>query len=497
MSKKNIVITAILSVAIFALMVMGMIYNKHYNTANSYYKVYLKGSPIGLIDDKDKLYNLINNEQEHIKDKYSVDSVYPPSDFEIVKTNTYDNNLSSVNDIYSKIEKEDNFTIKGYTITIKSNDKDKKDITINVIDKNVFENAIKKFVHAFVSDETYNSYINKTQNPIKDTGSIIEKMYFKESISIKEGYISVNNKIFTDDTDLSQYLLFGNDAKIIDYTVKLGDTLSSVAEDNKLNTQELLISNPQYRDANTLLTIGDKLNVTFLNPVLNFIYEVHKVEDVEQEYDKETVYDTTKKSSYSEVTQNGSNGITRVTEQYQVVNGEANSEVIITNQTVLKAPVKQITTKGKGSSYGGTGTYVDTGLDWGWPTNSPYLITSQFAWRWGKLHEGIDISGPGEGSPIYAAGDGVVVAAGYGGKLSSEAGTNIILKHANNYYTVYAHMVNGSCKVSVGQTVKKGQIIGQMGHTGFATGTHLHFGLSIGEPYTPGYKYINPLSLYR
>ena len=88
-----------------------------------------------------------------------------------------------------------------------------------------------------------------------------------------------------------------------------------MTEDNKLNTQELIIVNPKYRDANTILKIGDSLNVTILNPLLNIVEDVHKVEDVETDYEREVAYDTSKYASYSEVTQEGVNGLSRLTEE--------------------------------------------------------------------------------------------------------------------------------------------------------------------------------------
>ena len=71
----------------------------------------------------------------------------------------------------------------------------------------------------------------------------------------------------------------------------------------------------------------------------------------------------------------------------------------------------------------------------------------------------------------------------------------MVINHNNGYYTIYAHMA--SLLVTQGQAVQKGQQIGTMGHTGFATGTHLHFGLyKNGMPYRDGIP-IDPLTLYR
>jgi len=146
---------------------------------------------------------------------------------------------------------------------------------------------------------------------------------------------------------------------------------------------------------------------------------------------------------------------------------------------------------------------------WVWPTNSNYKITSYFGYRWGKLHGAIDINGPGYGSNIYAANKGVVVTV-KGGCVSGNTSCNgsggnyIIIKHnINNYYTIYMHLKD--IRVRVGDNVGAGQIIGTMGNTGNVVpvpssnnpyaGTHLHFGLYIGEPYRGGYA-VDPLRLY-
>lgn len=146
---------------------------------------------------------------------------------------------------------------------------------------------------------------------------------------------------------------------------------------------------------------------------------------------------------------------------------------------------------------------------WAWPTAQPYMITSTFGYRWGSNHDAVDISGPGYGSPIYAANSGVVKTV-RGGCVPGNTGCNgrggnyIIINHnSNNYYTIYMHLKD--INVSEGQVVSRGQVIGTMGNTGNVVpvptagnptgGTHLHFGLYIGEPYNGGYA-VNPMRLY-
>jgi murein DD-endopeptidase MepM/ murein hydrolase activator NlpD len=91
-----------------------------------------------------------------------------------------------------------------------------------------------------------------------------------------------------------------------------------------------------------------------------------------------------------------------------------------------------------------------------------------------SCHAGIDIA-PGYGAPIFAAAAGVVVATEY----SAWDGNTTIIAHGGGMTTWYAHQ--NSFGVRVGQHVSRGQVIGHVGATGFATGPHLHFNVVLGQ----------------
>ncbi len=136
-------------------------------------------------------------------------------------------------------------------------------------------------------------------------------------------------------------------------------------------------------------------------------------------------------------------------------------------------------------------TFTPTGSGYVWPTNSNYIITSPFGWRvcpfhGNEYHNGLDIclSSGSLGSPIRAAGDGVVTKASwYGGY-----GNCVMINIGNGYVTLYGHLQR--YVVSAGQHVSKGQVVGYMGSTGNSTGPHLHFTL-----YRNGSE-VSPYSLY-
>ena len=466
--------------------------------ANTKYQVYLGGEKIGLIDNEDDLYQLIDESQTSIKEEYDVTNVYPPTDLKIIATNTFNSNSDSISDVYNKIEEVDDFTVLGYVITVKG---EEHDYSLNVLDLEVFENATKRVVNAFLEADEYENYINNAQEEIVDTGRIIERMYFDEEIKVREAYISVNEKIYTDETELTQFLLFGSDPERDYYTVDLGDTIASIADDNKLNVEEFLIANPTYKSEDTILRVGDEVNVTLIDPQITFVYELYEIKDEVVYYEKETKRDNSRPVGFSEVTAAGQNGIERYRETYTVTNGvrsqEAEVELIATIQEVQN----EITTIGP--SGGGISNNLNpVNLDgaWAWPTNRGYVITSYRGWRWGRMHEGIDISGAGNfGSLIYAAAGGTVIyvnnscpsqGRGYGDTCGGGMGNEIIIDHGNGYITRYAHL-HQTILVSVGQTVSRGERIGYMGNSGSSTGAHLHFEVNYNG------SNINPLSLYQ
>ncbi len=504
MNKKGLVLCTIITILIVVLLTFCFINEESYASATSTYQVYLDGNKIGLIDSKDELYELINKEQTEIKDKYKVDQVYPPKGFKIIKKNTYDNDVTTVEDIYEYIKDDKSFTLKGYTITIKSKEEGVEPQYIYVLNQDIFKEALENVVKIFIGEERYTQFLNNTQPEVVDIGYIIENMYFQENISIKESYVSSSETIYTDVTELTKYLLFDENISTKEYTVVQGDTVESIAEDNEMNVTELLIANDNIESADTLLAIGQKLNVAIINPVLNLTYKELVTDDVRVYYETEYIDDNTQYVGYKKVKTAGENGIERVTNRVEFVNGvQTDSSSQVGTSKTIKAKVNEVIVRGTKKVQVSNPGNLDTpplgnlhDSAWQWPTNSTYYITSSYGWRtlYGvrDFHDGLDIPRP-NGSPIYAAQDGTIIWAGRNGPAGWAAGINVVIMHDNGYSTVYAHC--SKVYVSQGQTVSKGQTIAAVGLTGNTTGYHLHFGLFQGVPYSNG-KGLNPLQLW-
>jgi lipoprotein NlpD len=108
-----------------------------------------------------------------------------------------------------------------------------------------------------------------------------------------------------------------------------------------------------------------------------------------------------------------------------------------------------------------------------WPIKGE--LASEFGVRNGVRHDGIDIRAP-EGTPIRAAAAGRVA---YVDEDMRGYGRIVIIEHEEEFYTVYAH--NRSNAVKKGEKVSKGAVIGTVGDSGNASGSHLHFEVRKGK----------------
>lgn len=116
---------------------------------------------------------------------------------------------------------------------------------------------------------------------------------------------------------------------------------------------------------------------------------------------------------------------------------------------------------------------------------SRYIKITQVYW---SQHLGVDF-GWNDGAycnqPIVAIEDGVVVGCvdGYGNTYPNQRiyGNYVNIDHGGGWYSMYGHLLKDSVRVKEGQTIKKGEIIGQMGNSGYSNGQHLHFELRKGR----------------
>ncbi|MBR7554505.1 peptidoglycan DD-metalloendopeptidase family protein [Allobacillus sp. GCM10007491] len=248
--------------------------------------------------------------------------------------------------------------------------------------------------------------------------------------------------------------------------------IETIAKTNNLSTDELIDLNPGLDDVE-IIQAGETIKVTQEKNFIDVVYTVEKTEEESIDYETVTKNSNEIYKGNEKVKQQGEKGKKVLTFKVTTKNGKViNEEKVI--EEVVKEPKDKIILKGtKQISNRGSGQL-------GWPAVGG-RITSKMGPRWGSYHKGIDIAGVGNRT-IKSADNGTVVQASWDGAY----GNRVVINHNNGFKTTYSHL--SSMSVSPGQTVKKGQSIGQMGTTGRSTGVHLHF-----EVYRNG-ALVNPLN---
>jgi len=249
---------------------------------------------------------------------------------------------------------------------------------------------------------------------------------------------------------------------VIKYTVRSGDNLSSIAQEFEITGESVMWANPKLEDNPDMLSIGQVLNIPPVSGVLVTVQAGDTLKGLAEKY-KST------KVKADALVQN-------------IITFEFNQErhdlkepdYALTAGQYLMIPngykpyIPRVVTAYSGpippSAAKGTGSF-------GWPVSG--RITQGFK----TYHRGLDIGAP-TGTPVYAADSGYVVTAGWS---NVGYGYMIMINHGNGYVTRYAHL--SAFLVDVGESVKKGQMIGRVGSTGRSTGPHLHFEIIQGSGY--------------
>ena len=318
----------------------------------------------------------------------------------------------------------------------------------------------------------------------ENVGLDIVQDYKKQFLNKKESaYVSV--EILEDivieevDTTLSRIsseaamlnVINAGTTKEFSYTVLEGDTLDDAAKALDVKRSDLRKKNISVIGEDDQVEPGTVLTIEKNVPVIS-------VKTVDREtYAEKVPFETeiVKSDQYYKgdefVQTQGEDGKKRVTAEVTRINGEeTGSEVVETE--IIKEPVNKVIVKGtkEKPKTVGTGTFIR-------PVNVG--IYSGYGWRWGRMHEGIDLA-CSTGTPIHAADGGTVKVAGW----YYAYGLAVVIDHGGGVETLYGHC--SSLNVSVGDKVYQGQTIAKVGSTGRSTGPHCHFEIKING------QHVNP-----
>ena len=351
----------------------------------------------------------------------------------------YVNNKSEAIQVYNELITEidtdyANMNVEKENIKFKKNE----DNTIKLTNKDDIKKGILESINGNVNAYKLNisgksfGYINSQEN-VKHVLKLVTDKYIKGLNIEKENVISAD----------------------VACKIDLQKTITNIST---LKTQEEL-SNEIYETAineENLLNIDIKVKQT-----------------VEEEIIAETIIVNDENMYLGDIKKEiGARGRKIVDKEVVYSNGEISKSTILKEEIII-SPKNIIIYKGIKNPYNDGVAFLNRPIRGG-------VTTSNYGARWESFHKGIDIAG-NVGDDVMAAIDGEVT---YSSFNDGGYGNLIMLKHENDMVTYYAHL--SSIHVNVGDKVKKGDIIGAVGNTGFSTGPHLHFELRVnGNPVNP------------
>lgn len=434
--------------AAFVMIFVGLLALLNYATG---YEYAYKGRTLGVVKDQENVLQIVDLVSENLTKEYGTKiHIDPEEDISFKRVTTLNREVDNMDRVLSRLSNMTDTQAEAYAILINGKPK-----------------------YYLESKESAQSVIQKIKDyyiPRKKQGNY-EYVGFVEDVQVVRmdtivGNIHSENSVYKD-------ILKGKKGEGY-YTIKAGETISGICDKLGISIKTLRKMNPKLDIG--LIHAGDKLLVSKAVPSLTV-----KTIGVEK-YNKKIKYKTIYKKTSSlykgdtQVSRNGVYGSKRITSRVVRKNGKKVKETVL-NTKVTKKPIAKIVLKGtkKRPPTVGSGKFA-------WPVHGARL-ESTFGYRWGRLHEGLDLS-CSTGTPIYAADGGTVVVAGwyYG------YGYCVIIDHQNGFKTLYGHC--SALYVSEGEKVYKGKHIAGVGNTGNSYGSHLHFEIILNGSSVDPFNYL-------
>ncbi|MGE3724641.1 MAG: peptidoglycan DD-metalloendopeptidase family protein [Candidatus Sericytochromatia bacterium] len=250
--------------------------------------------------------------------------------------------------------------------------------------------------------------------------------------------------------------------KPIQYVVQDGDTVSKLANKFHVSPNTIIKNNDRKKLKADRMKPGTRLTILPMDGIAHPVEKGETIAELAKRY----------KKPVDEIIE-----VNDLDNPHMIVE---NQKLIIPNAADLRRrPVvkPRVASHKPTHKNGSTSAQAPSGNRLSWP--SAGIVTSNYGWRWFRMHAGMDVAAP-IGTPIRSAKEGRVVYSGWMGGY----GYAVDVEHPNGVVTRYAHC--SELHVRVGQAVQRGQVLAAMGSTGHSTGPHLHFEVHVnGEAVNP------------
>lgn len=434
--------------------------------------IYHKDELLGVIHSQQAYQSFLNRiYEEKYREDFPNTEVGLGEDIHVSTSLSYFEYEDKDEEIFAYLEDNNLFSIMGYKIEFSNG-------TIAYVkDIEDFKKAREDFVLNFLEGDTETAKANyKLLSNGKEISDFSETG--RKDIAIK--YVDearVSNELVPIDLILKSYeecitwLSFGYDYEPEYYTVQEGDMIQGVAWLHSITTTNLVSVNADQLKTDTqVLQAGMELNVTPINSPIQVEVVKQRI-TVEPDYPEPTQYIYTDEllDGRTQTIQEYKEGSYRVLYEETYKNGElvqdATKEI---SRLQLEYPQQKIVK---------VGTYVIPSVGSGsfrYPVLNAYVTCD-----WGCYYGHTAVDFVNLYSPydyVYAADRGVVSANGW----NSIGGWYMIINHNNGLYSYYGHFSRRGF-YEVGTIVDKGEIIGQIGMTGVASGPHVHFEVRVGD----------------
>ncbi|WP_430789595.1 peptidoglycan DD-metalloendopeptidase family protein [Virgibacillus flavescens] len=414
------------------------------------YHVYLDGKHIGKVNDKAVVQEILDKKTASGEKQFENMNITVGENISFVSEKVFNPTYDNLK-VAGIVKSGTSIKAKAVELSIAGN-------TVGYFkDKKTVEQVIKAYKAKYVSEDVLDNLKKQDAKPVLSVDeSAITEVALSEEVKLADRKISPED---VRTVKQGVKLLEKGTLEEKKHKVSKGEVLVEIARQYDLSKEKLFELNPSIQE-DSVLSIGDELNVTEYAPFVNVIVKKKKLVEETIEHKTKVIESDDLYKGEDKVKQEGKDGKQEVQYAIEMINGKETGKKVI-EETVIQEPVKNIIIKGtKVISSRGTG-------DLHWPAIGGY-VSSHVGQRWGRMHKGMDIARPSNRA-ILAADNGVVVETGRDGGF----GNKVVINHNNGMKTIYAHL--SSIQVSPGQTVERGSKIGVMGTTGNSTGVHLHF----------------------